>query len=103
LEDKATNTFENVKFTKEILDRNNWDKILLVSSPYHMLRASLVFKKVAKEMRLCYSPILKSLFYSRQQITPEGKRGLRQINVQQVKGIFHEYLGILYYWWKGWI
>ncbi|MBI3493777.1 MAG: YdcF family protein, partial [Acidobacteria bacterium] len=47
LETRAANTFENVTFTREILDRNGWRRILLVSSPYHMRRALLTWKKAA--------------------------------------------------------
>ena len=46
-EEKATSTFENFKFTKEILD-NHFDnaKIAFVTSDYHMLRATKVAKSV---------------------------------------------------------
>ncbi len=104
LEDSAKNTYENVKFTKEILDRHNWKNILLVSSPYHMRRVSLVFKKVAKDINVTYTSIPNSLFYSRHYLENQQRsRGssLRQINPAQVSAIFHEYLGIVYYWLKG--
>lgn len=103
LEDKAKNTYENVKFTKHILDKNNWKEILLVSSPYNMRRASLVFYKNAKDIKVTYTPILKSLFYSHESKDIYGRKIWKQINIQQIKGILHEYLGILYYWWKGYI
>jgi len=101
LEERAKNTYENVEFTKEILVKNNWQDILLISSPYHMLRASLVFNKVAKEIKVCYTPAPKSIFYSRRQIGSNGKKSLRQINIRQIHGILHEYMGIVYYFWKG--
>lgn len=103
LEDKAKNTYENVKFSKEILDKNNWDEILLVSSPYHMRRASLVFNKIAKNIKVTYTPIPNSLFYSHPDRDMYGRRIWKRINLRQIRGIFHEYLGILYYWWRGWI
>lgn len=103
LEDKSGNTYENVKFTREILIQKKWDEILLVSSPYHMRRLSLVFNKMAKEIDVSYVPIPKSLFYSREIKNFPGKKVLKQINIQQIKGILHEYLGILYYWSKRWI
>ncbi len=103
LEDRAKNTYENVKFSKDILAQNNWNKMLLVSSPYHMRRTSLVFNKIAKEIKVRYTPIPKSLFYAHPEKDGHGKRIWKQINLQQIKGIIHEYLGILYYWWKGWI
>jgi uncharacterized SAM-binding protein YcdF (DUF218 family) len=93
LEEKATNTYENVKFTKEILEENGWNSVLLISSPYHMCRASLVFRKIAKDIKVIHTPIPHSLFYSR-------KEGVR---LRHIQGVMHEYLGIIYYWWKGWI
>lgn len=103
LEDKAKNTYENVGFSKGILEKNAWNKILLVSSPYHMRRVSLVFNKIAKGIEVRYTPIPKSLFYSHPDKDIYGRRIWGRINLRQIKGIFHEYLGILYYWFKGWI
>ena len=102
LEDKARNTYENVKFTKKILDGQKWNKVLLVSSPYHMLRVSLVVNKVAPSIMAIYTPITESDFYKHKG---EGKAKifLKQVSLQQIKALVHEYLGILYYWWKGYI
>lgn len=103
LENKAINTYENVEFTKTILNDKGWRKIILVSSPYHMLRTSLVFKRIAKDIKVIYSPIPNSLFYSRQKRDIYGRRIWKTINSKQIKAIVHEYLGIVYYWLKGWI
>ncbi len=102
LEDKAANTFENVKFSKEILDKSKWNKVILVSSPYHMRRASLVFNKIAPDITVFYSPIPASLFYSH-GIETKGKKTWKQTNMRQIEGILHEYLGIAYYLLKGYI
>jgi len=93
LEQKANSTYENVKFTKEILDNKGWSSILLVSSPYNMARSSLVFRKIDGKYRVIHTPVSNSQFYDR-------KAGSRW---QQINAILHEYLGIVYYWWKGWI
>ena len=98
LENKAKNTFENIKFTKKILEKKKWDEILLVSSPYHMLRVSLVFNKTASNIDVVYSPVTDSLYYEH-----SNKFFTKCINLKQIKGIMHEYLGILYYWKQGWI
>ncbi len=99
LEDQARNTFSDVKFTREILVKEKWNKVLLVSSPYNMLRARLVFEHIAKDIDVVYTPLPQSAFYAH-----DVKNVFQsQVNVQQIKAIFHEYFGILYYWWKGWI
>lgn len=99
LENGAVNTYENVKLIKEMADSGHWKKILLLSSPYHMRRVSLTFDKIAKGVGVVYVPIPNGSFYS------HGGEGIfgRKISLQQIKGILHEYIGIIYYWNKGWI
>ncbi len=99
LESSARNTYENVAFTRKILARKGWGKILLVSSPYHMKRAALVFKKVGTGIEVLYAPLPKSEFYA------HATTGIltKKAEVRQIRGIFHEYLSIVYYWWKGYI
>lgn len=46
IEEKSTSTYENALFSKEILDKNNFKKIILVTSPYHQRRAYMNFKYV---------------------------------------------------------
>lgn len=103
LEDQAKNTYENVIYSKAILDQHHWNKILLISSPYHMLRSQLVFRKAAKDIEVIYTPIPESLFYARKGTDLREKKTLKTINLKQIKGILHEYLGIVYYWFKGYI
>ena len=93
LEQKANSAYENVKFSKEIVDRNGWDLIILVSSPYNMRRASLVLNRWAKDIRIIYLPVENSQFYDK-------SGGIR---LEQIRAIMHEYLGIIYYWFKGYI
>lgn len=101
LEDKARNTFENVGFTRQILVKNGWNRILLVTAPYHMKRVYLVFHKIANDINVTYVPILNSRFYAHSFLN-RGE-GWKQINVEQIRGILHEYLSIIYYWFKGYI
>jgi uncharacterized SAM-binding protein YcdF (DUF218 family) len=46
VEDKSRDTFENVKFTKEICDRLGFTDPVLVTSAYHLKRAVMTFDKV---------------------------------------------------------
>jgi len=103
LEDNAKNTYENIKFTKQILINKGWNKILLVSSPYHMLRTSLVFNKIAKEVKVYYTPIPKSLFFFHEGRDSFGRKIWKRANLEQIKAILHEYLGIIYYSLQGYI
>lgn len=103
LEDRGANTYENIKFVTEVLNEKGWNRILLVSSPYHMRRASLVFDKITKKIKTYYTPIPKSIFYSQEDRDSYGRKIWKKVNMEQIKGIFHEYLSIVYYVWKGYI
>ena len=45
LESRSLNTYENAVYTKEILDRRNIERVLLVTSAAHMPRSLAIFKK----------------------------------------------------------
>ena len=93
IEERATNTFENVRFTDAILKQRRWRSILLVSSPYHMRRASLVWRKVAPDVTVVPTPPSQAQFY-------EHTRGA---TLEQIRGLLQEYAAIAVYWWRGWI
>ena len=93
LETASANTVENVIFTTQLLERQGGRQILLVSSPYHMRRAVWTFRKLAPALRVIPAPVPKSRFYAHRYA----------VDSAQIHGILHEYLGIVYYWWKGWI
>ncbi len=103
LEDRASNTYENVEFSEKILKDKGWKEILVVSSPYHMRRVSLVFKKTGKGTKVLYTPIPLSSFYSHKTGNYYSGGNWKQIDFKQVEGIFREYSAIAYYWWKGYI
>jgi uncharacterized SAM-binding protein YcdF (DUF218 family)/glycosyltransferase involved in cell wall biosynthesis len=93
LETKARNTYENVASVREILDGQGWRRVLLVSSPYHMRRALLTWRKVAPEIAVVPTPVPQSQFYA-------NGRGA---SLEQIRGILHEYAAIVVYWWRGWV
>jgi uncharacterized SAM-binding protein YcdF (DUF218 family)/glycosyltransferase involved in cell wall biosynthesis len=93
LETRAANTRQNVLFTYDILRQHGWRDVLLVSSPYHMRRALLAWKKAAPEVGVTPEPVASSQFY----VHGEGA------SFAQIRGILQEYAAIVDYWWKGWI
>ncbi len=58
LEGKSKTTYENLVFTKELMQKNNLKSVIIVSDPYHLPRASLVAKKLG--MNATVSPAFKS-------------------------------------------
>ncbi|MBN3038399.1 MAG: YdcF family protein [Candidatus Omnitrophica bacterium] len=93
LEKNASNTLQNVVFTKRVMETNDWDSALVVSSPYHMRRLKLVYRKNAPEIEATLTPVPNSLFYGDEE----------EVALRHIRAIVHEYLGIIYYWWKGYI
>lgn len=93
LEEAATNTHDNVRLTKQILDQHGWDRILLVSSPYHMRRATMTWQKLAPGIVVVPTPVPQSQFYTHD----------RGASLEQIRGILHEYLALADYWRRGWI
>jgi uncharacterized SAM-binding protein YcdF (DUF218 family) len=93
LEQRSTDTYQNVQFVGQILRDHGWSSVLLVSSPYHMRRALLVWHKVAPEVRVIPTPPLKSQFY-------DHSRGA---SLEQVRAIAHEYLALIGYRIRGWL
>src|SRR5712691_421066 len=93
LEERATNTYQNVRFTDVILRDHRWRRILLVSSPYHMRRALLVWRKQAPDVEVGATPAEQSQFYDH----------TRGATLEQVRGILQEYLAIFAYWRRGWL
>ena len=93
LELKANNAYENVLYSSQIVRSSGLSSIILISAPYNMKRVSLVYNKIAKDIKVDYVPVANNQFYN-----SEGK-----VKLEQIKAIFHEYLGIAYYFFKGYI
>ncbi|NOY15269.1 MAG: YdcF family protein [bacterium] len=43
-ENKSSDTWENILFARQIIVKNNWTKIAIVTEPYHMTRALMISK-----------------------------------------------------------
>jgi uncharacterized SAM-binding protein YcdF (DUF218 family)/glycosyltransferase involved in cell wall biosynthesis len=93
LESHAINTYENVTRSQSILEQYGWRRVLLVSSPYHMRRALLTWRKNAPNIEVVATPVPFSQFYLR-----NGGPTL-----EQMRGLLQEYSAIALYWWRGWI
>ena len=93
LESQARNTYENVRYSAEIVRQNGWRRVLLVSSPYHMRRALLTWRHVAPDIEAIATPVPASQFYAHE----------RGPSLEQIRGLAQEYAAIVLYWWRGWI
>ncbi len=58
LESHAHSTFENIVFTKNIMDKNNFHSVLIVTDPVHMPRTALIARKLG--LNFSVSPAINS-------------------------------------------
>jgi uncharacterized SAM-binding protein YcdF (DUF218 family)/glycosyltransferase involved in cell wall biosynthesis len=93
LETQGAHTHDYVIRVREVLRARDWRRILLVSSPYHMRRAMLVWRKQAPEVEVVATPVPQSQFYT------HG----RGANLDQLRGLAREYGALAAYWWRGWL
>jgi len=50
-EERPTSTYEDAEYVKEDMLKGNFKSAIVVSSPYHMRRARMIFKKVFNDQR----------------------------------------------------
>ena len=92
IEDKAGNTYENIKFSSDIIRRHHFKNVIIVSSPYHLKRAQLVAQKqLQNNVEFSLHPVKESLFFSSLKENP---------NWEQIKTLIHEYAALIYYKFK---
>ncbi len=92
-EPRARNTYQNVRFTGEMVRAAGGRSILLVSSPYHMRRCLLVFHRQLPALTVIPTPIERSVFFAHGPC----------VEWRQWRAILHEYAGILCYWLYGYL
>ena len=65
LEDQSRSTEEDALYTREILKKNGFKSIILVTSPYHSRRASIIFGRIlGSEFRIINAPADESWFHA---------------------------------------
>jgi len=92
LEKKSETTFENVKFTKEILEKENIKRIYVITNAWHMPRAIETFKAFGLD------PIPAPTAFIGKISTPEPEEFFPTADALEKSNIaLHEYLGIIWY------
>ncbi len=104
IESEARNTYEHTLYCAPIFERQGIQSILLVTSAMHMPRAMGVFEHL--DIKITAAPTDFYYTVGTKPVTWQGK--IWQF-IPTWKGLaatsdaIHEYLGIAYYRWKGWI
>lgn len=91
VENTSESTYENARNTRRILVQHGWRTVLLVTSAPHGYRAVRVFRQQGIEVYP--APVA---FYESYRFSLDGNWGL-------FKFACHEYGGLLYYRWRGWL
>jgi uncharacterized SAM-binding protein YcdF (DUF218 family) len=93
LETTGANTYEAVVRVRDLLREKGWRRVLLVSSPYNMRRATLVWRRQASDIEVIPTPVAETQFYTH----------YRGASVGQLRGLAQEAAALAWYWWKGWL
>jgi uncharacterized SAM-binding protein YcdF (DUF218 family) len=91
-EEKSTDTYENAQYVKEIADKHQFKKIVLITSAFHMKRSYLLFNKRFQEI----------VPYPADYWTSRGSYDVLNFlpnawSLALVESAMKEYLGILFY------
>ena len=87
----STNTYENILYLREYMEKNGLTDCLLVTSPSHMYRSWRVAKRLGIDC--APAPVADN--------TSLRKTGLDRLALAREAA--HEYAGLAYYWYKGYI
>lgn len=89
-ENKSLNTYENAKYSKEICDKNNFKKPVLVTESIHIPRSVYIFKKLGfKEVSFYPTSYICSNRTTIKDFLPD--------DFYNQKKVFYELIGYLYY------
>jgi uncharacterized SAM-binding protein YcdF (DUF218 family) len=92
MEAKSKDTFENAKYVKELSEKYNINRIVLITSAFHMKRSMLLFDKFFKETIPCPTGYITSKNkYDLLSYLPNAG------NLECIAIAVKEYMGILFY------
>ena len=94
----CANTHAEAEATRELMEEKGWKKIVLVTSGYHMRRASGVFEKAGIE----FMPVGCG-FEKRGVDSPLFTLFPRTSNVDLFERYLHEIIGLAVYKMRGWV
>jgi uncharacterized SAM-binding protein YcdF (DUF218 family) len=91
METESRNTHESAAHVAALARTGDWRRVVLVTDGLHMRRASLSFSRYGLSVQP--APVLLSDMGGAQP----------SLRLRRLRSLVHEYGGVLYYWWKGWI
>jgi uncharacterized SAM-binding protein YcdF (DUF218 family) len=91
LEEESRDTHESAEHVGALSRSHQWTRIALVTDAMHMRRAMQAFQK--NGLIVFPAPVLAWDIGGAQP----------SLRLRRVGALTHEYGGLLYYWWRGWI
>src|SRR5262245_12632269 len=92
IDDESPNTRSSALYVAALARTRKWSSVALVTDLAHMKRASLALRRAGIH-RVVFAPT----------VWWDLGAGRPSLRLQRVGIIAHEYGGLLYYWWQGWI
>ena len=93
IEPNARTTYENFFFSKPLILKHGFKSIMIVTSPYHQLRAYLVAKKLFKDTGV--------MIYNCASHAPQSSTGGLNNRIREAKFVMMEYFKIVGYYLLG--
>lgn len=98
IESESRNTFENALYTKKILEEKKMNRIILVTSAFHMKRSFAIFKKLGLEV-IPFPTDYRALNMGLNFDAFVPSTGALDTTTLAIK----EWIGIIAYEWKGYM
>ena len=98
IESESRNTFENALYTKKILEEKKMNRIILVTSAFHMKRSVAIFKKLGLEV-IPFPTDYRALNMGLNFDAFVPSTGALDTTTLAIK----EWIGIIAYEWKGYM
>lgn len=108
IEPDSRNTYENGVLSKAILDEKGINKIVLVTSAYHMPRSVAIFEKLGFTVLPAptdyqTTELDRSYFQAPDLLTFTLYLLPDSDNLWLTSRVLKEYLGVVIYWLRGWL
>jgi uncharacterized SAM-binding protein YcdF (DUF218 family) len=91
---EVADTHDEAMAVARLAHERQWDTVILVTSPWHMRRASAVFEKAG--VRVLCSPSVEGKYDMDMLNRPHGR-------LRAFSDWLHEAIGYEVYRWRGWI
>lgn len=90
LEEKANSTIENAYYCKQIIEKSGFESAMIVTSPYHLMRAKYIFRKIILARKLDFEEcknnlgLFESIIYSFKEFLIFSGLKIKGINLSKI-------------------